>query len=143
MDSIESGIAGPAEPEKKRRAARQVKRKSQSAVTAAAATQSKVNAPDELLGDRTVMSEKVNITAVTSANGRPAGDLERDKELYQQVGGRTTFLMSMSPERGLTRDEAMNMSTDDIAAVGAIHDLKIRMIALVAIAETVARGAIG
>jgi hypothetical protein len=136
MDSIESGITGSADPEKKGRPARQVKRKSRSAVTAVAAAQSNVNAPGEQLGDRTVMSEKVNITEVASSSGLPAGDLERDKELYQQVGGRTTLLMSISPERALTRDEAMNMSTEDIAAIGAIHDLKTRMIALVAIAES-------
>jgi hypothetical protein len=164
MDSIETGNAGPAESDKPRTPPRR-KTKSKEIVVGADAphwttqppppvalaappgTAKPTTAPkpkrlenpkakankaanEQLVFTSLAAAAQMNVLASEGAQS------DRDTALFQQIGRRTTALMSRGSAGGLTRDEAMNMSTDDITAIGAIQDQKTRTIALVAVAES-------
>jgi hypothetical protein len=162
MDSIETGNAGPVEPDKPRTPSRRKTKAKETvvgsdaphwtsqpppvALTAQPGTAKPTTAPKPRrlenpkskaikAANEQLVVAYLDATAQRTVLASAGTQIDRDTALFQQVGRRATVLMSRGSAGSLTRDEAMNMSTDDIAAIGAIQDRKTRKIALVAVAE--------
>lgn len=163
MDSIETGNAGPAEPDKPRTPLRR-KTKSKETVVGADAphwatqppppvalvappgTAKPMTAPKpkRLENPKAKANKAANEQLVIASMAAAAQGVvlapevtqnERDAALMRHVGG-TTSIMRTRPVSDLTRDEAVKLSTGDIGAIGAIQDQQTRSMALVAAEES-------